>query len=87
MKPEEKSNLFLLCFTVQAESKDALYFVGLFRIANVEFLPEYRQKESREFRSVAQNVQQVVRYYVITKLCRIQWYSQQILYSSSNQKF
>lgn len=49
------------CFTVQAENKDALYFVGLFRVANIEFLPEFRQKESREFFSVAQNVQQVVR--------------------------
>ncbi|XP_074090068.1 transmembrane protease serine 7 [Macrotis lagotis] len=44
----------------QAESKDAFYFVGLFRIANIEFLPEYRQKESREFLSVAQNVQEVM---------------------------
>lgn len=46
---------------VQAENKDALYFVGLFRVANIEFLPEYRQKESKEFLSVAQNVQHVVR--------------------------
>lgn len=46
---------------VQAENKDALYFVGLFCVANIEFLPEYRQKESKEFLSVAQNVQHVVR--------------------------
>lgn len=46
---------------VQAENKDALYFVGLFRVANIEFLPEYRQKESKEFLSMAQNVQHVVR--------------------------
>lgn len=33
----------------------------MFRITNVEFLPEYRQKESREFLSMAKTVQQVVR--------------------------
>uniref|UniRef100_A0A8D0G9F5 Transmembrane serine protease 7 n=1 Tax=Sphenodon punctatus TaxID=8508 RepID=A0A8D0G9F5_SPHPU len=46
----------LWLFIVQAENKDALYFVGLFRVSNIEFLPEYRQKESREFLSVTQNV-------------------------------
>lgn len=51
----------LLFLAVQAENKDVLYFVGLFRVANIEFLPEYRQKESKEFLSVAQNVQHVVR--------------------------
>ncbi|XP_068764757.1 transmembrane protease serine 7 isoform X1 [Struthio camelus] len=50
----------LWLFIVQAQNKDALYFVGLFRVANIEFLPEYRQKESKEFLSVAQNVQQVM---------------------------
>ncbi|NWX97468.1 TMPS7 protease, partial [Nothoprocta ornata] len=50
----------LWLFIVQAENKDALYFVGLFRVANIEFLPEYRQKESKEFLSMAQNVQQVM---------------------------
>ncbi|NXJ68415.1 TMPS7 protease, partial [Rostratula benghalensis] len=50
----------LWLFIVQAENKDALYFVGLFRVANIEFLPEYRQKESKEFLSVAQNVQHVM---------------------------
>lgn len=61
MKEGGDNNLISYCFfTVEAENKDALYFVGLFRVANIEFLPEYRQKESREFLSVAQNVQQVV---------------------------
>jgi len=55
-------SLFSLFLAVQAENKDALYFVGLFRVANIEFLPEYRQKESKEFLSVAQNVQRVVRW-------------------------
>ncbi|XP_051483463.1 transmembrane protease serine 7 isoform X3 [Apus apus] len=50
----------LWLFIVQTENKDALYFVGLFRVANIEFLPEYRQKESKEFLSMAQNVQHVM---------------------------
>ncbi|XP_041887458.1 transmembrane protease serine 7 isoform X4 [Corvus kubaryi] len=50
----------LWLFIVQAENKDALYFVGLFRVANIEFLPEYRQKESKEFLSMAQTVQHVM---------------------------
>lgn len=33
----------------------------MFRITNIEFLPEFRQKDSREFLSVAKTVQQVVR--------------------------
>lgn len=52
---------FFSCFAGKTESKDAFYFVGMFRITNVEFLPEYRQKESREFLSMAKTVQQVVR--------------------------
>ncbi|XP_026652546.2 transmembrane protease serine 7 isoform X2 [Zonotrichia albicollis] len=50
----------LWLFIVQAENKDALYFVGLFRVANIEFRPEYRQKESKEFLSMAQTVQHVM---------------------------
>lgn len=50
----------LFCLTDKTESKDAFYFVGMFRITNIEFHPEYRQKESREFLTVAQTVQQVV---------------------------
>lgn len=54
-------NHFLSYFVGKTESRDAFYFVGMFRITNIEFLPEYRQKESREFLSVARTVQQVVR--------------------------
>uniref|UniRef100_F7F214 Transmembrane serine protease 7 n=1 Tax=Ornithorhynchus anatinus TaxID=9258 RepID=F7F214_ORNAN len=42
-------------FIHRTESTDVLYFVGLFRIANLEFLPEHQHKESQ-----AQNVQQVM---------------------------
>ncbi|KAJ6662723.1 hypothetical protein lerEdw1_011363, partial [Lerista edwardsae] len=73
----------LWLFIVQAESKDALYFVGLFRVANIEFLPEYRQKESREFRSVAQNVQQVMNL-IYTKSAFSKFYKQSIVSDVSN---
>ncbi|GAB5576423.1 transmembrane protease serine 7 isoform X2 [Prionailurus iriomotensis] len=49
----------LWLYISKTESKDAFYFVGMFRITNIEFLPEYRQKESREFLSMARTVQQV----------------------------
>ena len=54
-------NHLLSSLTGKTESRDAFYFAGMFRITNIEFLPEYRQKESREFLSVARTVQQVVR--------------------------
>uniref|UniRef100_A0A8D0B6Z0 Transmembrane protease serine 7 n=1 Tax=Salvator merianae TaxID=96440 RepID=A0A8D0B6Z0_SALMN len=73
----------LWLFIVQAENKDALYFVGLFRVANIEFLPEYRQKESREFISVAQNVQQVMNL-VYTKSAFCKFYKQSIVSDVSN---
>lgn len=37
-----------------------MYFAGMFRIANVEFVPEYRQEESHEFVSMATKIQHVV---------------------------
>ncbi|KAB1283085.1 Transmembrane protease serine 7, partial [Camelus dromedarius] len=58
---EKPPNHLLSWLTGKTESRDAFYFVGMFRLTNIEFLPEYRQKESREFLSVAQTVQQVVR--------------------------
>ncbi|CAN0417013.1 unnamed protein product [Rangifer tarandus platyrhynchus] len=50
----------LWLYISETESRDAFYFAGMFRITNIEFLPEYRQKESREFLSVARTVQQVI---------------------------
>ncbi|XP_074846944.1 transmembrane protease serine 7-like [Carettochelys insculpta] len=73
----------LWLFIVEAENKDALYFVGLFRVANIEFLPEYRQKESREFLSVAQNVQQVMNL-VYTTSAFSKFYKQSIVSDVSN---
>ncbi|KAJ7320381.1 hypothetical protein JRQ81_019892 [Phrynocephalus forsythii] len=76
----------LWLFIVQAENKDALYFVGLFRVANIEFLPEYWQKESREFFSVAQNVQQVMNL-VYTKSAFSKFYKQSIVSDVSNNNY
>nr|XP_033798801.1 transmembrane protease serine 7 [Geotrypetes seraphini] len=50
----------LWVFIFRIENKDVLYFVGLFRLANVEFLPEYRQRDSKEFVSMSENIQQVM---------------------------
>lgn len=45
---------------VRRESNSGAYFAGMFRVANVEFIPEYRQEESHEFVSMANKIQHVV---------------------------
>lgn len=45
---------------VRRESNSGAYFAGMFRVANVEFIPEYRQEESNEFASMANKIQHVV---------------------------
>lgn len=47
-------------YLVRRESNSGVYFAGMFRVANVEFIPEYRQAESREFVSLAGKIQHVV---------------------------
>lgn len=49
-----------MCFVVRRESNSGVYFAGMFRVANVEFIPEYRQADSSEFVSMASRVQHVV---------------------------
>uniref|UniRef100_A0A8B9K1I4 Transmembrane serine protease 7 n=1 Tax=Astyanax mexicanus TaxID=7994 RepID=A0A8B9K1I4_ASTMX len=51
--------LFLL-LTVQRESNSGVYFAGMFCVANVEFIPEYRHADSSEFVSMANQIQQVI---------------------------
>lgn len=46
--------------SVRRESNSSVYFAGMFRVANVEFVPEYRQEESQEFVSMATKIQHVV---------------------------
>nr|XP_048310313.1 transmembrane protease serine 7 [Myodes glareolus] len=58
----------------------------MFRITNVEFLPEYRQKESREFLSMAKTVQQVINL-VYTTSTFSKFYKQSVVADvSSNNK-
>ncbi|XP_028823452.1 transmembrane protease serine 7 isoform X2 [Denticeps clupeoides] len=50
----------LWVFIFRRESNSGVYFAGMFRIANVEFIPEYRHAGSSEFVSMATMIQQVV---------------------------
>ncbi|XP_053716079.1 transmembrane protease serine 7 [Synchiropus splendidus] len=50
----------LWVFIFRRESNSGAYFAGMLRVANVEFIPEYRQAESHEFVSMANRVQHVV---------------------------
>lgn len=47
-------------FLVRRESNSGVYFAGMFRVANVEFVPEYRNADSSEFVSMANQIQHVV---------------------------
>lgn len=51
---------FDLISLVRRESNSGAYFAGMFRLANMEFIPEYRQAESSEFVSMANKIQHVV---------------------------
>ncbi|XP_027257194.2 transmembrane protease serine 7 isoform X1 [Cricetulus griseus] len=76
----------LWLYISKTESKDAFYFVGMFCITNIEFLPEYQQKESREFLSMAKTVQQVVNL-VYTTSAFSKFYKQSVVTDvSSNNK-
>ncbi|MEQ2286387.1 hypothetical protein AMECASPLE_001993 [Ameca splendens] len=50
----------LWVFVFRRESSSGAYFAGMFRVVNVEFIPEYRQAESHEFVSMATKIQHVV---------------------------
>ncbi|CAB1341008.1 unnamed protein product [Coregonus sp. 'balchen'] len=50
----------LWVFIFRRESNSGVYFAGMFRVANVDFIPEYRQAESHEFVSMANKIQHVV---------------------------
>ncbi|XP_066502487.1 transmembrane protease serine 7 [Hoplias malabaricus] len=47
-------------FTFRRESNSGVYFAGMFRVPNVEFIPEYRHADSSEFVSMANQIQHVV---------------------------
>ncbi|KAK7879038.1 hypothetical protein WMY93_030791 [Mugilogobius chulae] len=48
--------VFIFC----RESNSGAYFAGIFRVADEEFIPEYRQVESDEFASMAHKIEHVV---------------------------
>ncbi|KAF7668849.1 hypothetical protein LDENG_00279650 [Lucifuga dentata] len=50
----------LWVYIFRRESNNGMYFAGMLRVANMEFIPEYRQAESHEFVSMANKIQQVV---------------------------
>ncbi|KAJ1119239.1 hypothetical protein NDU88_007425 [Pleurodeles waltl] len=68
---------------VRTENKEVLYFVGLFRIANTEFLPEYRQKDSKEFLTISDKVHQVMNFVYKTSPFS-KFYKQSIVADVSN---
>ncbi|KAM9333600.1 transmembrane protease serine 7 [Pholidichthys leucotaenia] len=50
----------LWVFLFRRESNSGAYFAGMFHVANVEFIPEYRQAKSHEFVSMANKIQHLV---------------------------
>ena len=46
--------------TVRRESNNGVYFAGMIRVANEEFIPEYRHADSTEFLSLAKKIELVV---------------------------
>ncbi|XP_013857713.1 transmembrane protease serine 7 [Austrofundulus limnaeus] len=73
----------LWVFIIRRESYSGAYFAGMFRVANVEFLPEYRQAESHEFVSIATKIQHVVSsVYKTSSVARL--YKQAVISDLSN---
>ncbi|KAM3860677.1 transmembrane protease serine 7 [Diretmus argenteus] len=73
----------LWVFIFRRESNSGVYFAGMFRVANVEFIPEYRQAESNEFVSMANKIQDVVsNVYKMSSVARL--YKQAVISDLSN---
>ncbi|XP_028289996.1 transmembrane protease serine 7 isoform X2 [Gouania willdenowi] len=73
----------LWVFIFRRESNSGVYFAGMFRVANVEFIPEYRQAESHEFVSMANNIQHVVsNVYKMSSVAKL--YKQAVISDLSN---
>ncbi|XP_075308316.1 transmembrane protease serine 7 [Odontesthes bonariensis] len=73
----------LWVFIIRRESYSGAYFAGMFRVANVEFIPEYRQAESYEFVSMANKIQHVVsNVYKMSSVARL--YKQAVISDLSN---
>nr|XP_020455605.1 transmembrane protease serine 7 isoform X2 [Monopterus albus] len=75
----------LWVFIFRRESNSGAYFAGMFRLANIEFIPEYRQAESREFVSMASKVQNAVsNVYKMSAVARL--YKEAVISDLSNNK-
>ncbi|XP_075906554.1 transmembrane protease serine 7 [Nelusetta ayraudi] len=73
----------LWVFVFRRESNSGAYFAGMFRVAHVEFIPEYRQEESQEFVSMANKIQHVVsNVYKTSSVARL--YKQAVISDLSN---
>ncbi|KAL4001023.1 hypothetical protein ACER0C_006322 [Sarotherodon galilaeus] len=73
----------LWVFIFRRESNNGAYFAGMFRVANVEFIPEYRQAESHEFVSMANKIQHVVNnVYKMSSVAKL--YKQAVISDLSN---
>ncbi|TRY78991.1 hypothetical protein DNTS_005025 [Danionella cerebrum] len=73
----------LWVFIFRRESNSGVYFAGMFRVANVEFIPEYRHADSSEFVSMANRVQHVITsVYRTSSVARL--YKQTIISDLSN---
>ena len=46
--------------SVRRDSNNRVYFAGMIRVANEEFIPEYRHADSTEFLSLAKKIELVV---------------------------
>ncbi|KAL4657283.1 transmembrane protease serine 7 [Arapaima gigas] len=68
------SILWVLIF--RSENSSGVYFTGMFRVAEVEFLPEYQHDESSEFLSMANKIQHIVsNVYKTSSVSRLYKYS------------
>ncbi|CAB1454415.1 unnamed protein product [Pleuronectes platessa] len=75
----------LWVFIFRRESNSVAYFAGMFRLAKVEFIPEYRQAVSHEFVSMANKIQHVVsNVYKMSSVARL--YKQAVISDLSNTK-
>ncbi|KAK2859467.1 hypothetical protein Q5P01_004087 [Channa striata] len=73
----------LWVFIFNTDSNSGVYFAGMFRVANMEFIPEYRQAESHEFMTMANKIQHVVsNVYMMSSVAKL--YKQAVISDLSN---
>ncbi|CAL8294427.1 unnamed protein product [Lota lota] len=73
----------LWVFTFRRDSNNGVYFAGMIRVANVEFIPEYRHAESTEFVSMARKMELVLgNVYKMSSVAKL--YKQAVISDLSN---